>query len=261
MTGPAIVKTLQRFGLTEQEIAIYIAILALKTPTATEIASKTGIQRSNVYFYIDELVQKKMVQELHSGKVKKFRATPPKELAERYQRWTTDVFSIVPELESLSAIDEETPVISVHSFATAHYDHFVELASMPEGSEFRVIQSRVSAEKDFAAFKPGEWKGIVQRMVDRKIMTRAIFTDDFVDTAHENMDSETYALFKKRNWQVRAVNPDQFDFEEMMIHQDKVTFLLTDVGLMVQIQHKRVARAMTAMFDALWLTGHVRSFE
>lgn len=254
-------KFLSRFGLSQQEIDLYTATLALGTPTAGEISRNTGLQRTLVYFHLNELIKKHFVVELKKGKIKRFQAVAPKEVAERFQRWTTDVFSIVPELESLQTIDEETPRISVHDFATMHYEHYNELASMPEGSEFRVIQSKKSADLDFKSFKEGEFKQIMQRMVERNIMTRAIFTDDFIDSAHEQIGNDVYAIFKQRNWQLRAVNPDRFDFEEMMIHQDKVTFLLTDVGIIVRIQHKRIARAMTAMFDALWLTGHPRTFK
>ncbi|HLD21624.1 MAG TPA: helix-turn-helix domain-containing protein [Patescibacteria group bacterium] len=256
-----ITRILSRFGFNESEIMIYLTVLKLDKPTVTEIAKKADLQRTLVYFHLKTLLKRDVVRELVKGKIKRFVATPPKELAERFQRWTTDVYSIVPELESLQTIDEQTPIVTIHDFATAHYEHYNELASLSEGSEFRVIQSKQSADPDFQAFKPGEWKQIVERMIERNIMTRAIFTDEMVDTAHTQMDAETYAVFKQRNWQIRAIPQDRFDFEEMMIHQDKVTFLLTDIGILVRIQHKRIARAMIALFDALWLTGKTRKFE
>lgn len=256
-----VIKSLSRFGLTEPEIQIYTAVLSLDKPTVREIAKKTGQQRTVIYFHIEDLIKKGVVREVQKGKVKRFSPVAPKELAERFQKWTTDFTSLVPALDAMRQIEEETPVVTLHDFKTSHSGHYNELASMPEGSEFRVIQSKKSADPDFQAFAPGEWKDIVQRFVDRKIMTRAIFTDEMIDTAHEQMDKNTYEIFKQRNWQLRSIKEERFGFEEMMIHQDKVSFFLTDISLMLQIKHKRIARAMISMFDALWLTGQPRSFK
>lgn len=256
-----IIKNLSRFGLTEPEIQIYTAILRLEKPTVSQIAKKTGRQRTVIYFHLEDLVKKNIVTEIKEGKVKRFSPIPPKDLAARFQRWTTDFTSLVPNLEALSKIDEEKPLVTIREFKTSHYEHYNELASMPEGSEFRVIQSKKSADPDFQSFSDEEWGTIVNRFVDRKIVTRAIFTDDLINTAGEQMNKENYEIFKQRLWQIRAVNPERFDFEEMFIHQDKVSFFLTDVGLILQIQHKRIARALTSIFDALWLTGKPRKFE
>ena len=69
-----------------------------------------------------------------------------------------------------------------------------------------------------------------------------------------------YALFKKRIWHIRVPREDYFEVEEMMIHGNVTTFLLTDIGILVRIEHPRIAKAMTALFDALWMTGIPRVF-
>lgn len=252
---------LLNFGLSEAEIAIYIAILGLDKPTVTQISRKIDLDRTAIYFHLKNLIKKNIVQEIKKDKIKRFSPTPPKELADRFQNWTTDFTSLIPQLESMQTIDEETPIITVKDFKTSQYDHYNELASMPEGSEFRVVQSKKSADADLDAITKEQWQSITKKFVDRKIMTRAIFTDEMIDTLHEKMDKPTYELFKKRNWQLRSSPEENFEYEEMMIHQDKVTFLLTDVSIIVRIQHKRIAKALTSMFDALWLTGKPRNFS
>ncbi|MFH0819079.1 MAG: helix-turn-helix domain-containing protein [Patescibacteria group bacterium] len=254
-------KILLNFGLKEKDVETYITLLSLKHPTVTEIAFKTAMQRTAIYFHLKNLMEKGLVTETKKEKIKRFSPIPPKDLADRFQSWTTDFLSLVPEMETLQTINEETPIITVHNFKTFQYTHYNELASMPIGSEFRVIQSKESANKDFQAFTAEEWHHIVKKFIDRKIMTRAIFTDNMINDAHKEMKPETYELFKQRNWQLRVVNPERFNFEEMMIHQDKVTFLLTDVNLVLRIQHKRIVKALMAIFDALWLTGKPRKFQ
>jgi|GEM_PF-4095633 len=256
-----IASTLSHFGLTDPEIDLYLALLKYPKSSAAELARKTNIQRTNVYFHLREMEEKALISKLKSGTVSRFTAIPPKKLAERFQSWTSGVFQILPQLEALSSTQEQAPIVSVHDFKIKHYEHYLEIASMPKGSEFRVIQSNTSANEDFDAFKNDELQTVLREMVKNNIMTRAIFTNDFIKTAKKKMSYEVYELFLARNWQLRTINRDRFDFEEMMIHQDKVTFLLTDIKILVQIQHKRIAKAMIAMFDALWLTGESNTFK
>jgi hypothetical protein len=174
--------------------------------------------------------------------------------------WADELKRVSPLLTSLSLIDSATPKISVRDFKAGHYEHYRELATMAEGSTFRVVQSARSARSDFGSFRSGEWEFLLRQMVDRKIETRAIFTDQLISSAKEDMTPKEYALFKKRIWHIRVPREEHFEVEEMMIHGNIVTFLLTDIGILVRIEHPRIAKAMQTLFDALWITGVPREF-
>lgn len=255
-----VLNLLLHFGITDQEAQLYLVILAQKNPTVSQIALKIELQRTAIYFHLQHLLERDLIRELKTGKVKHYRATPPTELADRIKKWSTDFTSLVPELESLYLIQENTPEITVKQFKQGYFEYYAELANLPVGAEFRVLQGKKSADVELDILSQDQWKGLFQQFVDRKIMTRAIFTNDIVQTAQEKMTKEVYTIFKQRLWQLRVVQEERFPFEEVMIYGNKVTFLLTGLGYIMTIHHKGMAQSMISIFDALWLTGKVTRF-
>ncbi|MDP9249059.1 MAG: winged helix-turn-helix transcriptional regulator [bacterium] len=62
-------KLLLKFGLEEKEADIYLACLEKELNTPTEIARKTGIKRTTVYFYLEKLLEKGLVSyKIHKAK-------------------------------------------------------------------------------------------------------------------------------------------------------------------------------------------------
>jgi len=253
-------KALSHIGLTPTEIAIYVAALSIPSATVRQLSEKTGLQRSLLYFHLKSLLQKDVVRIIKKGRSQIVQPVDSEELVNRMEVWTEELKRVSPLLNSLSLVDSSTPKIAVHNFASGHYEYYRELASLPIGSEFRVVQSAQSARSDFASFGKGEWEFLLNQFVERKIATRAIFTSPLLAHAKDHMTAKEYALFKKRIWHIRVPREDYFEVEEMMIHGNVTTFLLTDIGILVRIEHPRIAKAMTALFDALWMTGIPRVF-
>lgn len=251
---------LRNFGLSQIEISIYIAAVAAPESTVKVLAQKVGIDRTLLYFHLKNLVTKEMVRLVKKGRSQIVQAVDSDELVTRMESWTDALKKVSPLLSSLALVDSMTPKISVKDFKSGHFDHYRELAMLPEGSEFRVIQSGQSARSDLVAFKPGEWDFLLREFVEHKIVTKAIFTDDLLKNAKDHMTAKEYATFKKRTWHIRVPQEEHFEVEEMMIHGNVVTFLLTDIGLLVRIEHPRIARAMRTLFDALWITGRHAQF-
>ncbi len=62
-------KLLIKFGLEEKEAEIYLACLAKELNTPTEIARKTSIKRSTIYFYFGKLLKKRLIAyKVHKAK-------------------------------------------------------------------------------------------------------------------------------------------------------------------------------------------------
>ncbi len=77
-------KELQEIGLEEKEIQIYLSCLAQDTPTPTQIATQTGLKRATVYFYLDKLKEKGLIEwEIHKAR-KHISPVPPHRGLKRY---------------------------------------------------------------------------------------------------------------------------------------------------------------------------------
>ena len=60
----------QVFGLTQNEIKVYTALLHLKKGTKTPIVRESGVLSSKVYEILDRLIKKGLVSSFKENKVK-----------------------------------------------------------------------------------------------------------------------------------------------------------------------------------------------
>jgi sugar-specific transcriptional regulator TrmB len=71
------IKELRYIGLTDSEIEVYEALLALGETTTGPICSKTGKQNSTVYYCLNSLIEDGLVSYVVKGKTKHYRAADP----------------------------------------------------------------------------------------------------------------------------------------------------------------------------------------
>lgn len=105
---------LKEFGLTENEIKIYLALLKLRTSNPAEIAEKTGFSRSYVYDALERLLEKEMVSSILKNNKKHYVATDPKRLEELAKQRLEKIQSIIPKLEDLQKEQKEEIKVELH---------------------------------------------------------------------------------------------------------------------------------------------------
>lgn len=74
------VEPLRQLGLTEGEIKVYLALVALGETTTTPLAEESGVSLSKVYSILDRLAKKGLVSHIIKKKTKHFRAADPHRL-------------------------------------------------------------------------------------------------------------------------------------------------------------------------------------
>ena len=72
---------LKEFGLSENEIKIYIDLLKTGTATANRLSKLSGVKRSTTYDNLNLLVNKGLVSSIIKEKVIYFEAIDPKKMA------------------------------------------------------------------------------------------------------------------------------------------------------------------------------------
>jgi sugar-specific transcriptional regulator TrmB len=77
---------LKEVGLTEGESKVYILLLKRGSLKASQISKETGLNRSNLYKIIENLISKKLVFSLITDKVNFFSSTRPERLKELYNQ-------------------------------------------------------------------------------------------------------------------------------------------------------------------------------
>lgn len=111
-------KYLQEIGLTDKEATIYLFLLSVDNSAVLEVAKKTKINRSTVYFTLEGLMKKGLVSETQVGKKVHYQAEAPERLetyVERQKVLLTEkskrLKDIIPELKGVQRKEGERPVI------------------------------------------------------------------------------------------------------------------------------------------------------
>ena len=98
---------LREFGLSDNEITIYIALLKTGTTTANRIAEITGLKRSTTYDNLHLLMSKGLASKIIKDQVSYYTAAEPKKIVNLLEEKKQRVEKIVPELNALQRIAEE----------------------------------------------------------------------------------------------------------------------------------------------------------
>ncbi len=248
-------EVLEHFSFTKFESEIYLAILTLGKPSVTQIANKIGKNRTAVYFHLKNLLEKRVVREAREGRRFRFVAVPPRELAASFDRWTTDFKSLVPQLESLERVEQEVPIIEVTESKRGYLKAYDEISSLPIGSVFCVMEGRDALKGEFGLLTQDEWGTFFARIVERKILTKILFTEEAL--AHtppmKSLNKENKDRLRQRLWDVRMLPEASLPIQHLMcLYGNKVTFFLLETKLVVTITHKGIVDTMRATFDALF---------
>lgn len=95
----SIEKTLEKIGLAQNEIKVYLTLTDQGSMKAGRIAKIAHMDRSSAYNAIQMLLDKGLVSYVLIGKVKWFQATGPQRILEYLKEQQDDVMAVLPELQ------------------------------------------------------------------------------------------------------------------------------------------------------------------
>ena len=105
---------LKEFGLTEKEIAVYLALLQLGEVTLQEVAKRVEFPRSTVYNTLSYLTGKGLVARIVKRGVSYFSASDPEKLVDKIDEKKRLIEAILPELSSLRKAMKEGSSIEIY---------------------------------------------------------------------------------------------------------------------------------------------------
>jgi sugar-specific transcriptional regulator TrmB len=94
----SIKESLERIGLSNNEVKVYLFLVDYGQSKAGRIAKETGIQRSSAYAAINSLTHKGLISYAKIGEVKFFQGTSPERLIEYIKEKEDLIKDLIPEL-------------------------------------------------------------------------------------------------------------------------------------------------------------------
>lgn len=100
-------KILRNLGLSEAEIKVYITLLELGLSTTGKLIKQTGLQKSTVYYALDNLEKEGFVGISIRNNIKHFKAENPQIISEKIKQMERDSQEVISELKGLQEIKDE----------------------------------------------------------------------------------------------------------------------------------------------------------
>ena len=105
---------LREFGLSANEVKVYLAALQMGSSKVQPIARKAGLLRTTTYEILGSLTEKGIVSSHIRSGIKYFDAASPQNLLHILSERKQKLLSILPELESLTALTHEKPHLELY---------------------------------------------------------------------------------------------------------------------------------------------------
>ena len=247
---------LLELGLSKKEQQIYLVLLGMGPSAVIPIAQKTGINRTTVYFLINELTKKGLVTSVESSGKTLFSVEPPEkilELIDTQESLAKDqllalkkkkerIEKIMPELIGLTAMSPR-PRVRFFEGKQGVISAFEDTLDQPSGSEILMY----STIRGFYSQVPGYLDSYLKKRVKKNIHVRLILPDDPGSSDYVQKDREQLR-------QSRLIPAERFHFlNEIDIYQNKVAIVsLEKEWLAVIIESESIAKTQKAIFDLAW---------
>lgn len=244
---------LKNFSFSQAESGLYAAALKLKKAGISEIANKAGMGRTVAYFHIKNLLEKKVLKQTKKGSKLLISPIEPSELAERLQKEVSDFKTLIPQLESLGKAENEIPQIEIQDSNIAFRKIYDEVINMPIDSTWKVIEDRNGAEAEMKLLDNEYWNHFFSQMVERKIITKAIFTDELLSDINSSITPENYGILKNRKWNVRKISASALPIKNfVLLYNNKLSFMFPEISLTITIRHIALFNLFDTLFETIF---------
>lgn len=245
----ALLRELQKLGLSDKEGAVYLASLELGPSPVQVISRKAEVNRATTYVMIEMLLQKGLMSTFDKGKKTMYTAEKPERLHRivHNERSVVDekesvIKRILPDLDAISDAAGERPKVSF-------YEGEEGLEAMRE----TIFDAKVIQMEDFISFDdlrhllPKEhWKKHNVRLAQKKIKGRTIYTSEQLEVPSDAT---------KHLWDFRRIPKQQFPMHgELTVYGNRVAMIALRGKIAgVIIESKEMATMVRSMFELAWL--------
>lgn len=235
---------LMKFGLSEKEACVYIALLELEVGTAQEIAKAAKINRSSCYVVLGSLEEKGLVSVSVGMPKKEYVVAPPEKLlrlAERAEQERASarlgIAAIMPDLKSLYSGTKQKPRVRVFEGKPGVITQVEDTLTTKE-KLIRVYSSAQHMQDFFREYLPEYF----EKRARLGIRMLGIHPDDAAsrEMGKHQPKSDISVL----------IPPEKFGFTcDMAIYDNTVSYIFRQAESGILIESAEIAEAMKSSFD------------
>lgn len=232
---------LQKFGLSEKEVNVYVASLEIGSSTVQKIAEKTNLPRSTVYEVLKNLRKKSLVSTFSKKNIKHFYAQEPEYLTEIAQENLSNLKKILPDLNAIYGNAKNRPRVRFYQGTDGMKIILKEILS-----EANELLAYASVDHLFALL--GEhFEHFVKERIKKKIPVKVICCQKTI----KGMERKNLGPRQLR--EVKFLNGDFMHEGLLFIWKEKMAmFSFTGEQVAVLTESKELTQIQKTMFMYLW---------
>ena len=123
---------LKSLNLSADEAAVYLATMELGQATIQVIAKKSGVKRTTIYHFIEELKERGLLQETRKKKRNVYTAVHPKQLLTIEQVRLKELEHLIPELTAVYNKSTTKPRVTFYEGVNDIKDALADLIRISE---------------------------------------------------------------------------------------------------------------------------------
>jgi sugar-specific transcriptional regulator TrmB len=235
---------LQQLGLTQSEAIVYEYLLNTGPSIAKNILSHTNMSKATLYLALENLIKKKLLEEVPDMKVGVFRTTSPRkldllvsELQRNVDRTRYSFTEALPQYISLFMMASQKPFIEFYEGFEGIQKVAFDIFTCP--TEVLSFTDNESVDK----YYPELNKAYAKKRVAKKIHKRILYTKgSATDTAPNPFTEKRYL---DRDFRFATV---------VQIYDGKVSYITLDpnrkIGVIIKDPH--IYATQKALFECLW---------
>ncbi|MFA6171214.1 MAG: helix-turn-helix domain-containing protein [Patescibacteria group bacterium] len=237
-----LVSTLKQIGLNEKQAQIYVACLELGETSIKEIAKKSGVKRTTIYDFIDDMVNSGFIKQTVKGKKKRYVATEPDELKIVIKKREALLSQILPQLNLINNVDRTKPKIWFYNGVEGLKEVYSDTLNYK--GEILAISG-----EDVIKVVGLDWiLSYVKKRVKKGIRVKGIAaTTDFLKKEIMDKDKEHLRVSK-------SIDYKKYPFPiEINIYGGKRVFFVSALEqTAIIIEAPEIYKAMKSFFEMLW---------
>src|SRR5438309_1359422 len=105
---------LKSLGLTEPQAHVYLAALEFGQISMQDLARRSGVKRTSIYNFIDELTERGLLMETKKRRRKLYSAIHPEQLLELERTRVTEIERLMPELLAIYTTAHNQPRVTFY---------------------------------------------------------------------------------------------------------------------------------------------------
>lgn len=229
------------YGFNEKEAKIYLALLALGSATANDIALESKLKRTTVYAVAEKLIDRGIIGQFKAKYGTKYVAVNPRGLLSRLEKVKDELKAILPELE---AIEKKANAPSVKLLKGR--DGYIDLLNDTlDGYSYTIYAIMSSDELNKVTTEKYISNYIEERLAKKIKLMELVIPDKFGVKMKEN-DTKELRETKFLPSSAKFVG-------SKAIYKNKVAYFSSDKEMTcLVVESEDIAQLERANFELLW---------